>query len=155
MADEPKYMSNDQPLQALSKTPKELFRIALEEFVDKTKLVFRTCFFTCPSCTPTYATWLEQDIECGLMSEKLCREALTAYLSREENDMERVVASTIGAASPSLRTDQPLANEILYGRAGILFLLRLVRHWVPTSKARLDAHMKAVAARIMEANNHG
>ncbi|KAM3428366.1 hypothetical protein NHJ13734_008626 [Beauveria thailandica] len=153
MADEPKYMSNDQPLQALSKTPKELFQIALEEFVDKTKVPNTLRKSSC--CTPTYATWLEQDIECGLMSEKLCREALTAYLSREENDMERVVASTIGAASPSLRTDQPLANEILYGRAGILFLLRLVRHWVPTSKARLDAHMKAVAARIMEANNHG
>ncbi|KAM3475868.1 hypothetical protein MY5147_003533 [Beauveria neobassiana] len=37
MADELRYMPNDQPLQALSKTPQEFFQIALEEFVDKTK----------------------------------------------------------------------------------------------------------------------
>ncbi|OAA40235.1 Lanthionine synthetase [Beauveria brongniartii RCEF 3172] len=192
MADELRYMPNDQPLQALSKPPKELFQIALEEFVDKTKVpttfeqeqlvgIFAGftgipyMFLQLSELHPDVqangenlrqlaeryitidpdATWLEQDIECGLISEKLCREALTACLSGEENDVERFVASTIGAASPSLRADQPLANEILYGRAGVLFLLRLVRHWVPTSKARLDAQMKAVAARIMEVNNHG
>ncbi|KAM3456350.1 hypothetical protein NHJ6243_008219 [Beauveria neobassiana] len=38
MADELRYMPNDQPLQALSKTPQEFFQIALEEFVDKTKV---------------------------------------------------------------------------------------------------------------------
>lgn len=69
--------------------------------------------------------------------------------------MERFISSTADAASSSLEAEEPLADEILYGRAGVLFLLRLVRHWVPKFKAQLDLQMKAVAARIMEANNHG
>ncbi|OAA75336.1 Lanthionine synthetase [Akanthomyces lecanii RCEF 1005] len=192
MSDELRYIPNDQPLRALSKTPKELFQIALIEFVEKTpvpeafeegELIGIFAGFTgipymflqlsrlhpdvrvngesLRQLAERYmkigpdAPMLEQDIECGLISEKLSREALTACLSGEMRDVERFIASTAGAASLSPEADKALADEILYGRAGVLFLLRLVRHWVPESKAMLDLQMKAVAARIMEANNHG
>ncbi len=185
-------MPNDQPLRALSKTPKELFQAALDEFVEKNPVpatfeeeqlmgIFLGftgipyMFLQLSRFHPDVqvngeslrqlaerymqidpdAPMLEQDIECGLVSEKLSREALAACLSGEEKDVERLIASTNGAASSSPEADEPLADEILYGRAGVLFLLRLVRHWVPGSKAKLDAQMRAVAARIMEANNHG
>ncbi|KGQ09928.1 LanC-like protein 2 [Beauveria bassiana D1-5] len=172
MADELRYMPNDQPLQALSKTPQEFFQIALEEFVDKTKVP--TTFeqeqpvgifagFTGIPYMFLQLSELHPDVQVNGENPRQLAEryitigadALTACLSGEENDVERFVASTISAASPSLRADQQLANEILYGRAGVVFLLRLVRHWVPRSTARLDAQMKAIAARIMEANNHG
>ena len=192
MSDELRYIPNDQPLRTLSKTPKELFQIALIEFVEKTpvpeafedgQLIGIFAGFTgipymflqlsrlhpdvrvngesLRQLAERYmkigpdAPMLEQDIECGLISEKLSREALTACLSGEMRDVERFIASTAGAASSSPEADKALADEILYGRAGVLFLLRLVRHWVPESKAMLDLQMKAVAARIMEANNHG
>lgn len=35
MSDEMRYMPNDQPLRALSKTPKELFQFALNDFVKR------------------------------------------------------------------------------------------------------------------------
>ncbi|KAJ3494482.1 hypothetical protein NLG97_g4051 [Lecanicillium saksenae] len=101
------------------------------------------------------APMLEQDVELGTISEKLSREALTACLSGKEEDVARFITSTTDAAGASPDPEKPLVDEILYGRAGVLFLLRLVRHWVPSSRAKVDAQMEAVAARIMEANNHG
>ncbi|OAA72113.1 Lanthionine synthetase [Cordyceps fumosorosea ARSEF 2679] len=192
MTDVPRYMPNDQPLRALSKTPKELFQAALEEFIEKNgvpetfedgQLIGIFAGFTGISYlllqlsklhpdlqvhgesllqlakrymkVPPDAPMLEQDIECGLISEKLGREALTACLSGDDKDVERFIASTSDAASPTIPTSKTLANEILYGRAGVLFLLRLVRYWVPGSRARLEMQMQAIADRIMEANNHG
>ncbi|KAM3501182.1 hypothetical protein MY10362_005756 [Beauveria mimosiformis] len=155
MADELRYMPNDQPLQALSKTPKELFQIALEEFVDKTKV----------------PTAFEQEQLVGIFAGFTGIPYMFLQLSELHPDVQvngenlRQLAERYIKIDPDATwleqdiecglTNQPLANEVLYGRAGVLFLLRLVRHWVPTSKARLDAQMKAVAARIMEANNHG
>lgn len=98
---------------------------------------------------------LEQDVENGIISEKLSREALKACLSGDEQDVDRFIASMETVASASPKTDEPLVNEMLYGRAGVLFLLRLIRHWVPQYKPKLDKQMEAVAARIMEDNNHG
>ncbi|ATY61060.1 Lanthionine synthetase [Cordyceps militaris] len=192
MTDEPRYMPNNQPLRALSKTPKLLFQAALEEFVEKNEVpttfeeghlsgIFAGftgipyMFLQLSELHPDVqvkgeslrqlaerymkvgsdAPMLKQDIECGLISEKLGREALTACLSGDDKDVERFIASTADIASPPSMTDEPIANEILYGRAGVLFLLRLVRHWVPQSRARLEAQMRTIAGRIMESNNHG
>ncbi|OAR04800.1 hypothetical protein LLEC1_03246 [Akanthomyces lecanii] len=192
MADELRYMPNDQPLRTLSKSPRELFQAALSAFLEQTPVpdsleegqlmgIFLGftgipyMFLQLSRLHPDVrvngeslrqlaerymkigpdAPKLEQDIECGLISEKLSREALVACLSGEEKDVERFIASTAGAASSTLEADKPLADEMLYGRAGVLFLSRLVGHWVPESRAKLDPQMKAVAARIMEANNHG
>lgn len=100
------------------------------------------------------APMLEQDIECGLMSEKAGRAALVACFSGDEKDVDAFLTTTTPSAAPQ-NEEKPLFDEMLYGRAGILFLLRLVRHWVPASKAKLTARMEEVAVRIMEANNHG
>ncbi|TQV93356.1 hypothetical protein V2A60_010223 [Cordyceps javanica] len=192
MADELRYMPNDQPLRTLSKTPKQLFQAALEDFVAKNEVpanfeegqlmgIFGG-FTGIPYMFLQLSNWhpdvrvngeslrqlakrymaigpdasiMEQDVECGLASEKLSREALAACLSGEETDVNRFIATTAGAAASSTDTDNPVVNEILYGRAGVLFLLRLVRHWVPGSKTKLETQMKAIADRIMEANNHG
>ncbi|KAJ6785150.1 hypothetical protein PWT90_04080 [Aphanocladium album] len=192
MADEERHMPNDQPLRALSKPPKELFRAALEELLEKNpvpekfeegNLVGIFAGFTgipymllqlselhpdvqvrgeslrqlaerYMKASPD-SSLLKEDFEHGLLSEKHSREALTACLSGEEEDVARFIASITAVTNAPPNPEKPVVDEMLYGRAGDLFLLRLVRHWVPRSKAQLDAQIEAVAARIMEANNHG
>lgn len=102
------------------------------------------------------APMLEQDIESGIISEKIGRAALTACLSGAEADVDAFIVTTADSAKKfGPEVQKPPPDEVLYGRAGVLFLLRLVRHWVPSAKEKLDTQMEEVVARTMENNNHG
>ncbi|KAK1833722.1 hypothetical protein QBC39DRAFT_345916 [Podospora conica] len=68
---------------------------------------------------------------CGITDERLAYEAVLSAVSK---DMQHVRAFAASATQVTAVDDFP--DENLYGRAGLLYLLRLVRHWVPES-ARL------------------
>lgn len=87
---------------------------------------------------------------CGTTSEKLAFEAVRACVSRDLGHVKEFVTSV----SPALRR-QPQADaddypdEVFYGRAGALYLLRMVRHWVPNSAPLVEGTIVRLTERIM------
>lgn len=99
---------------------------------------------------------LEHEAPCGLFSETLCYDAVRACLSGNVEDVKKFLKHF-----PPLIKDLPdgeedeIASELLYGRAGLLYLLRAVRRWVPKCKEILEEQMQKVAKIIMQANDYG
>lgn len=81
---------------------------------------------------------------CGIGDEKLCYEAVAAAIKQDQSHVKELV-STIPYV---VRGDY--ADELLFGRAGTLYLLRMVRHWVPDSSSLLADAVAQVSQNIME-----
>ncbi len=81
---------------------------------------------------------------CGISDEKLAFEAVRAAITR---DM-RHVRDFVSAVSQVLPVDE-FPDENLYGRAGTLYLLRMVRHWVPGSNSLLDPAIAEISNTIL------
>ncbi|ROW08119.1 hypothetical protein VPNG_06936 [Cytospora leucostoma] len=80
---------------------------------------------------------------CGIGSEKLAYEAVVACITRDLEDA-RIFLSNIPAI---LRGCAP--KELLYGQAGTLYMLRMIRHWVPDSAALLEPAVQAITGAIL------
>lgn len=82
---------------------------------------------------------------CGVINEKLSWYAVAAALTRDECYVEelRGLAMEIAGAPGG-------SDEWLYGRAGLLYLLRLVRCWVPSSTERMEPCMRRVIVGMMK-----
>ena len=99
---------------------------------------------------------LEHEAPCGLFSEKICYDAVRACVSGKEEDVSKFLEHF-----PTFLEDLPdgeedgIPSELLYGRAGLLYLLRAVRLWVPSCKKILDEQLQKVARKIMQANDSG
>ncbi|KAK1777560.1 hypothetical protein QBC45DRAFT_186116 [Copromyces sp. CBS 386.78] len=74
---------------------------------------------------------------CGIHDEKLAFEAVRAAVFFNEDTSLSHVRTFVGCVSQILEVEE-YPDEILYGRAGTLYLLRLVRHWVPESNKLVD-----------------
>ncbi|KAF3760533.1 hypothetical protein M406DRAFT_324359 [Cryphonectria parasitica EP155] len=81
---------------------------------------------------------------CGIGSEKLAYEAVRACVSKDL-DQVKVFTSSI----PEIVAGKEYPNEILHGRAGTLYLLRLLRHWVPGSAELVEESIQAVSEAIL------
>ncbi|KAI1044487.1 hypothetical protein LB505_006978 [Fusarium chuoi] len=46
-------------------------------------------------------------------------------------------------------------SEIPYGRAGALYMLRMVKHWVPRSESLVESPIKRLTERIMATDDDG
>ena len=68
---------------------------------------------------------------CGVLSETLCYHALTAVMTREQQHVEKLLSFLPGILEKGgdITKDKGQGgwNEYVYGRAGYLYLLRLVR----------------------------
>ena len=80
---------------------------------------------------------------CGVGEEKLAFEAVRACVSGDLLPVRTLISD----ATPALVGDYP--NEVLYGRAGMLYLLRMVRHWVPDSAPLVERPMAMLTGKIM------
>jgi len=87
---------------------------------------------------------------CGVSDEKLAFEAVRASVTKDLND----VRSFMSSVSQVIGVEE-FADEMLYGRAGMLYLLRMVRHWAGrTSGANSDGRVeKLVDPAIAEVSN--
>ncbi|KAL8826757.1 MAG: hypothetical protein Q9170_007281 [Blastenia crenularia] len=83
--------------------------------------------------------------KCGVINETL---AFLAVQAAWTNDQQH--ASILQNYASSIAQEPGGSDEWLYGRAGFLYLLRLVRHWSPSSRAAIDACITQVGHRIME-----
>lgn len=92
----------------------------------------------------------------GLFNEKLSYDAVRACLTGKGEDVKTFLSnfSEFTKELPAGEEDE-FPSEILYGRAGGLYLLRAVRHWVPAYREELNEEMERVAEKIMEANGRG
>ncbi|KAK3331592.1 hypothetical protein B0T19DRAFT_83401 [Cercophora scortea] len=82
---------------------------------------------------------------CGISDEKLALESVRAAISQDQRHVREFVASV----EQVLEVDG-YADELLYGRAGTLYLLRLVRHWVPECAGLVATPIKDISEQILE-----
>lgn len=87
--------------------------------------------------------------ESGIKNERAAFLAVSVCLTKDEATIARFleVAETLNKQT---RADY---NDYLSGRAGLLFLLRLVRSFVPSSAAAVTAAMAPVISHILDAAN--
>lgn len=97
-----------------------------------------------------------KDTGCGVVQENLCHKAIKACLSGDAADIQAFLALIESIPCDDAdAASKDFPSEILYGRAGSLYLLRLVSHWVPSSQSSLEPHVQRLSAKIMRDNSEG
>lgn len=81
---------------------------------------------------------------CGTGCEKLVYDAVQACISK---DLHLVKAFTSNVPEFVRGRDYP--DELLHGRAGTLYLLRMIRHWVPDSAPLVEGSIRAVSEAVL------
>ncbi|KAI4231347.1 MAG: hypothetical protein LQ349_005672 [Xanthoria aureola] len=84
--------------------------------------------------------------KCGVINEELAACAILAAMTGDEEYCSILVHHTATVVQPCG------SDEWLYGRAGFLYLLRMVRQWTPSSgtKETMQACIKKVGDRILQ-----
>ncbi|KAL9601499.1 MAG: hypothetical protein Q9219_002451 [cf. Caloplaca sp. 3 TL-2023] len=82
--------------------------------------------------------------KCGIINEALAFSAVQAAVTGDPQYITMLETHALSIAKEPHGSD-----EWLYGRAGFLYLLRLVRHWVPNSKAVIDTYIIQLGSRIV------
>ncbi|KAL1874826.1 hypothetical protein Daus18300_003367 [Diaporthe australafricana] len=81
---------------------------------------------------------------CGLASEKLAYEAVQACMTKDP-----VYVNAFLSSLPEVLAPNGWPDELLQGRAGTLYMLRMMRHWVPDSAVLLDRSIDSVTTTIL------
>ncbi len=81
---------------------------------------------------------------CGISDERLAYEAVRCAVSKDRQHVREFISSVSQVMAVE---DYP--DEILYGRAGTLYLLRMVRHFVPGSNDLVDPAIAEFSNTIM------
>ncbi|KAK4188639.1 hypothetical protein QBC35DRAFT_495990 [Podospora australis] len=84
---------------------------------------------------------------CGISDEKLAYEAVKACVSRDLMHARSFVQGV-----EQILSVEEFPDENLYGRAGTLYMLRMVRHWVEGSNRLVDPAIAEISNTIL---NHG
>lgn len=81
---------------------------------------------------------------CGLVCEKLAYEAVQACITKDV-----VYVNAFLSSLPEVLGPGGWPDELLQGRAGTLYMLRMMRHWVPDSAVLLDRSIDSVTTTIL------
>jgi len=81
---------------------------------------------------------------CGIADEKLAYEAVTCAVTGDLADVRQFVSSVA-----QIMPVEDYPDEMLYGRAGTLYLLRLVRHWVTGSNRLVEPAIYEISNTIL------
>ena len=95
--------------------------------------------------------------KCGIGSEKLSYEAMKACVSGETADVQIFLDNfpSLTTGPLSVKDGDIYPSEVAFGRAGALYLLRMVEHWVPDSRLLIEPVTKKVVERILETDDDG
>ncbi|KAL7792610.1 hypothetical protein V8C37DRAFT_409940 [Trichoderma ceciliae] len=86
----------------------------------------------------------------GIGCEKLAREALQACISKDENDVKAFLSNMPAVIGPYPEAEKdPFASEIWQGRAGTLYFMRLIRHYLPETAVLLEEPIAQVSEKIL------
>ncbi|KAL7920810.1 hypothetical protein ACQKWADRAFT_297362 [Trichoderma austrokoningii] len=173
------YIPNNQALRALGHEPLELMKASLEHILKTTPpqptyevhemfggytggpTGLAYLFFRLADLYPdvqiaghSLMHWTKQYLEgdrgevkisvVGISSEKLARDALVACLSKDESDVEVFLSNM-----PDILDPDRFGSEFWEGRAGTLYFLRLMRHFISQSAALLKGPIAQVSERIL------
>lgn len=87
---------------------------------------------------------LMDSCRCGIASEALAYHAVQACITKDRLYVDKFVANV-----PQIVHGKEFPNELLFGRAGTLYLLRIMRHWLPASAPTIDESLKSVTEAIL------
>lgn len=94
--------------------------------------------------------------KCGIGSEKLAFEAVRACVTKDKDDVIQFLSNLPRLLGPyPTPQDDPFPSEVAHGRAGTLYLLRMIKHWVPECAELIESPLKHVAERIMNTDDDG
>lgn len=93
---------------------------------------------------------------CGLACEKLAYEALMVCLTQDQTHLVDFLSNLPMLLGPyPAATGDPFSSEVTYGRAGALYMLRMIRRWAPQFAAYLESPMHRIAELIMRTDDDG
>lgn len=93
---------------------------------------------------------------CGLASEKLSYEALLVCVTQGQTHLVEFLSNLPMLLGPyPTSTGDPFSSEIIYGRAGALYLLRMIWRWAPQFAAYIESPMRRIAELIMRTDDDG
>lgn len=93
---------------------------------------------------------------CGISCEKLAFEAVRACVTQEPGDVVEFVSSAPSLIGPyASGEDDPFGSDVVTGRAGALYLMRMVKHWVPSMAACIDSPIDRLIEKIMDEDDAG
>ncbi|RGP67844.1 3 like [Fusarium sporotrichioides] len=93
---------------------------------------------------------------CGISSEKLSFQAVRACVTKDEDHLIEFLGSMPILLGPyTSPQEDAFPSEIPYGRAGALYLLRMVRHWMPRSETLIESPLRRLTERIMSTDDDG
>lgn len=84
---------------------------------------------------------------CGLSCEKLAYDAVRACITKDVAYVNQFLSSLPEVLDPH----RSWPDELLQGRAGTLYMLRMMRHWVPDSAVLMDRSIESLATTILAA----
>ncbi|KAH7175482.1 hypothetical protein EDB81DRAFT_6981 [Dactylonectria macrodidyma] len=94
--------------------------------------------------------------KCGIGSEKLSFEAVKACITKDKDDVIEFLSNIPRILGPyPTPQDDPFASELISGRAGTLYLLRMVKHWVPEYAPLIDSPLHRLTEYIMATDDDG
>lgn len=93
---------------------------------------------------------------CGISCEKLAFQAVRACVTQDPGDVVEFVSSAPSLIGPYASTEEdPFASDVITGRAGALYLMRMVKHWVPSMAACIDSPIDRLIEKIIEKDDEG
>ncbi|UNI24162.1 hypothetical protein JDV02_009931 [Purpureocillium takamizusanense] len=101
-------------------------------------------------------TLVLQDGCCGFVAEVLALDAVRACVTKDRRCVTALLAHMPRLLEPaSGEGADKFPAEMIYGRAGMLYMLRAVRHWVPDSADLLEEPIARLARRILDKDDDG
>lgn len=93
---------------------------------------------------------------CGISSEKLSFEAVRVCVTKDDDHLIAFLSNIPILLGPyTSPQEDAFPSEIPYGRAGALYMLRMVKHWVPRSETLIESPIKRLTERIMATDDDG
>ena len=92
--------------------------------------------------------WDFEKDECGVTSERLCYPAVFAIITKDMAHVRDVVS----AVQSLLKRENDFSDNYLYGRAGTLYVLRMIRHWFPAARFAVEGVIVQVTHQLLKRN---
>lgn len=93
---------------------------------------------------------------CGLACEKLSYQAVRACVTGDNSDLIDFLSNIpmlLGPYPPA--SGDPFCSEIIYGRAGVLYMLRMIKRWVPNCESFLESPINRISDLILRSDDDG
>lgn len=93
---------------------------------------------------------------CGLACERLSFQAVRCCLTQDMTHVMEFLADipVLLGPYPPIPGD-PFSSELIYGRAGVLYMLRMIQQWVPGSIGFIESPAHRIAEAIMRTDDDG